>query len=119
MKKKKEILTKNETLQTAIKKERNKRKTKNSDSETFCINIHNFWARGYCFLLFLLQYSTHVLDRGLFGAFGAYRLYLTLCNACLCEVTPVVYIKKDHDNMHIHVKDNHSCVESYLPEGCH
>lgn len=36
-----------------------------------------------------------------------------------CEVTPVAYIKRT--NLHIahsHL-DNHSCVESYLPEGCH
>jgi len=72
---------------------------------------------SFSFIPVTVQYTCP--RQSLIRASGAFLSYLTLCKACLCEVTPVVHIEKDHDNMHIHVKDNHSCVESYLPEGCH
>jgi len=52
-------LKKNETMEE-------KQKIKTVRAKSFASIYTILGNLGYCFLLFLLQYSTHVLDRGLF-----------------------------------------------------
>jgi len=73
---------KNKTSQTAIKKERNngrKTKNKNSESEKFCINIHNFGELGvlFSFIPVTVQYTCP--RQRLILASGAYLFCILHC----------------------------------------